>query len=143
MMTPFGGQLRAERERRGLSLDLVHAETKVSLRHLQALEEEHYAELPRGVFRRGIVRAYLRAIGLDEQPWLPRFEQSLAEHGMADPAQPDEKAWATFATNVKNARAGTGRRSGIRWWGVLLLLVLVAAAGFAVWQFVLKPRLRL
>lgn len=74
-MTGFGEALRFERERRGISLHALSAETKVQPRHFLALEQDAFGELPGGVFRRGILRAYLHALELEEQEWVPRFDQ--------------------------------------------------------------------
>ena len=143
-MATFGQELREERERRGLSLETLCAQTRVQQRYLTALEQDQYAVLPGGVFRKGIVRAYLMATGLAENDWMPRFQQSLDEHARAqglEPAQ-DGEAWATFAENVRRNRAGAGRRSSVRWLGVLLLFLLLAAAAWAVWHFLLRTRVR-
>ena len=65
-MERFCDELRWERERRQVSIEKISDETKVSSRHLQALEAGEYGALPGGVFRKGIVRSYLaagRAVG--------------------------------------------------------------------------------
>ena len=64
-MTGFGEALRLERERRGISLEALSAETKVRRRHFLALEQDEFGELPGGIFRRGILRAYLHALELE------------------------------------------------------------------------------
>jgi cytoskeletal protein RodZ len=141
-MTGFGEDLKRERENRGITLESLAAETRVQLRHLAALEQGEYETLPGGLFRRSIARAYLTAAGLEEQTWLPRFEQSLREHSTADGAKPapDGEAWATFAENVKRNRSGGAPSHRLRWLGVLALLVLITALAWAVWHFLLQGR---
>lgn len=134
----FGGALRLERQRRGLTLEDLCDGTKIQLRHLEALESGELTALPGGVFRRGIVRAYLKMVGLEEAVWLSRFEASSAGLKTVD----EQEAWATFAANVKRRRAVPTRSSTGRWLGVLLLLLVVAAAGWAVWRFALRPRVQ-
>lgn len=143
-MATFGQELREERERRGLSLEILCAQTRVQQRYLTALEQDDYAALPGGVFRKGIVRAYLTAAGLAEEDWLPRFQQSFDEHARqaGGPVAPGTDDWAAFAENVRRNRVGTGRRSSVRWLGVLVLFLVLAAAAWAVWQFLLRNRLR-
>ena len=80
-MERFCDQLRRERERRKVSIEAICEETKVSSRHLHALEAGEYGQLPGGVFRKGIVRSYLAAVGLDETTWIERFEATLRESG--------------------------------------------------------------
>ncbi len=139
-MGQFGSELRLERERRGISLETMCALTKLSLRQLLDLEAENYAQLPGGVFRKGFVRSYLGAIGLDEATWLERFEASYRASGLAGT---DEIDWAGFAENVRNGRAGSaGPSSRGRWLGVAAMLTLLTVLGWCVWQFVVHPRLR-
>src|SRR5665213_281462 len=96
-MERFCDELRWERERRQVSIEKICEETKVSSRHLQALEAGEYGSLPGGVFRKGIVRSYLGALGLDETHWIPRFESALREIGATE----EEDDWAEFAENVR------------------------------------------
>jgi len=71
-MERFGDELRRERMRRKVSMESISEETKISVRHLEALEAGEYDSLPGGVFRKGIVRSYLAAVGLEETPWIER-----------------------------------------------------------------------
>jgi cytoskeletal protein RodZ len=142
-MTGFGSALKSERERTGLTLQAIADQTKVSTRHLEALEEEDFGVLPKGVFRRGIARAYVLALGLDEIPWLERFQQSHEAYARASgETLPDEQAWAAFAENVKKNRVPTSQRTDIRWLGLLAMLIALAAAAWAVWHYILQSRLR-
>jgi cytoskeleton protein RodZ len=136
-MVRFGDELRWERERRQVSMERVSAETKVSLRHLEALEAGEYGELPGGVFRKGIVRSYLAAVGLDESPWIERFEASLRESG-ADSQNAD---WTEFAENVRRNRSGGGQKTNMRWMGVGSMVTMLGVLGWAVWKFALHGRL--
>ncbi len=132
----FGEALRMERERRGMSLEGLCAETKVNARQMEALERGDYDALPGGVFRRGIVRAYLHALALDETQWMPRFQSSYEGHLKASgkSLEADDEAWVTFAQNVKKNR-GKGRdRTALRWMGVALLALLLGVAAFFVWR---------
>jgi cytoskeletal protein RodZ len=142
VLAGFGDELRSERERRGVSLERMCAETKVNSRHLDALERGDYKALPGGVFRRGIVRAYLSSLGLEEREWMPRFEKSYASfaNSTGQTIQPDE-AWATFAANVKKDRGPARQRNTARWMGVLALFLLLVAAVWAVWHYLLLQKL--
>ena len=141
-MTGFGNALREQREQRGLSLQTLSEQTKVSVRQLEALEAEDFEALPRGVFRKGIVRAYLKAAGLEESHWFPRFEAShqAATGSSPDPATNPE-AWAEFAENVRRGRPNLKHSHGLRWVGVLLMLAALVAAAWAVWHYILRFRL--
>jgi cytoskeleton protein RodZ len=137
-MERFCDELRWERERRQVSIDKICEETKVSSRHLLALEAGEYDALPGGVFRKGIVRSYLAALGLDEVSWIERFEASLQEHGSVATSGED---WVEFAENVRRNRAGSESGTGLRWAGVAMMLASLAALGWGVWHLALHGRL--
>lgn len=81
-MGAFGDRLRREREMRGITLDEITESTKISRRHLEALESEHFDQLPGGVFNKGFVRAYARFLGIDE-------DQAVADYSAASNEQPE------------------------------------------------------
>jgi cytoskeleton protein RodZ len=66
-MASFGESLRRERELRGVSLREIAEGTKISLRFLQALEEDRTEVLPGGLFPRAFVKQYAQFIGLDPE----------------------------------------------------------------------------
>lgn len=129
----FGRELQQQREARGVALEAIATGTKVSLLHLRALEAEKRADLPGGVFNKGIVRSYCRFVGLEEAEWLQRFATSE----MGEAAEPD---LAAFAESVRRNRLTSASHEGRGWWGVLLMLVALAALGWAVWHFAVRPR---
>jgi cytoskeleton protein RodZ len=137
-MGRFCDELRGERERRKVSLESICEETKVSSRHLHALEAGEYSQLPGGVFRKGIVRSYLGALGLDEATWLERFEASLRDSGTVSA---DGNDWIEFAENVRRNRIATQPATGLRWMGVGMMLASLMALGWGVWKFALHGRL--
>jgi len=66
-MGQFGDKFRKAREKKELSLEDVSNVTKISTRMLQAIEEEHFDQLPGGVFNRGFIRAYAKHLGLNSE----------------------------------------------------------------------------
>lgn len=136
-MGQFGEELRRERETRGIALEAITDSTKISGRHLNALEQEQFDRLPGGVFNRGIVRGYARVVGLDEETWVDRFMSAYHASGMVIQ---DDADWTKFAENVVKQRvAETDRQTlRLRWAGVFLLLVLIAGLGWFVYHFVHK-----
>ena len=78
-MGAFGEKLRQQREQRGIELDAISNTTKISTRMLRALEEEHFDQLPGGVFNKGFVRAYARYVGLDEEEAITDYLAALRE----------------------------------------------------------------
>jgi transcriptional regulator with XRE-family HTH domain len=128
-MGSFGEDLRKERLARGFALEDISAVTKISQRHLIALEQEKFRQLPGGILSKGIVRGYAGAIGLDPQDWTERFLQAFNTTGQITD---EDSGWSTFASNVGKARLL--RREAVevrlRWIGAILLLLVVAGAAF-------------
>jgi transcriptional regulator with XRE-family HTH domain len=69
----FGQRLRRERERRGLSLEQIAAETKVSVDLWQGLERGDLSRWPAGIFARAFVRTYATRLGLNAKEILDEF----------------------------------------------------------------------
>ncbi len=130
-MGQFGQELRREREARGIGLESITGSTKISGRHLIALEQEQFAALPGGVLNKGIVRGYARACGLDEEAWVGRYLSAYRESGEI---KDDDRSWMEFAQNVGNARKGENSDPAskldpderMRWAGVAAMLLLLA-----------------
>lgn len=95
----FGATLRAARESAGLSLRYIADRTKHSVSSFDALEKNRIAQLPGGIYRRAIVRAYAAEVGLDSESTLRAF---LELH-------PDEVPTAEMLN-----LAGTPRRGPLR-----------------------------
>jgi len=133
-MGQFGEDLRRERESRGIALETITDTTKISSRHLAALEQDQFERLPGGVFNKGIVRGYARVVGLDEDAWVDRYMSAYQQSGML---KPDDAGWVEFAENVVKGRKESDRPDlRLRWAGVVLLLVLIAGLGWFVYHFV-------
>ena len=133
-MERFCDDLRRERERQQVSLETISQITKVSRRHLLELEAGDYANLPGGVFRKGILRSYLSTLELDPAPWVQRFEQCLAI--LEQPAETPESL-AAFAENIRRSRGET-RPEPTRWPGVVAMFLLLLVFGWCVWRFALR-----
>jgi cytoskeleton protein RodZ len=74
-MTNFGASFKKARESRGVSLDQIAAETRISTRFLVAIENEEFNLLPGGIFNRGFVRSYAEKIGLDPDQAVAEYER--------------------------------------------------------------------
>jgi cytoskeletal protein RodZ len=84
----FAEYLRAERERRRLTLEQIADETKIASRHLAALERGDVRNRPGGMYRRAMMRAYAESIGVDREYALRQFEQAFD----APPSHPEVPA---------------------------------------------------
>jgi cytoskeletal protein RodZ len=128
-MGNFGEDLRMERLSRGIALEEITAITKISQRHLIALEQDRFRLLPGGILSKGIVRGYASALGLDPNDWTERFLKAYTASGqMLD----DDRSWLEFAANVGKARSQRSdtMEKRLRWVGVILLLLVGIAGAF-------------
>ena len=136
-MDHFGEALRCERQRRSVSLEDISQTTKVTVRSLQALESEAFDQLPGGILSKGIVRSYVRCLGLDESEWVARFLDASGQKVEPVQISPNgNKDWAAFALNVSTTRVREITDAKLRWVGVFVLLLLLAGFGWIVWGFV-------
>lgn len=133
-MGNFGEDLRTERITRGVALEEITAVTKISQRHLVALEQERFRLLPGGILSKGIVRGYTGALGLDQNAWTERFLQAYTASGQT---VEDDRGWTAFAANVGRARIlrHDAVEVRLRWIAVVLLLLVVVAAGYLTFRY--------
>ena len=117
--TPFGEHLKREREMRGVSLNEISAATRIGTRFLEAIENDHWNELPGGAFNRGFIRSIARYLGLDE-------DNLVAEYSLETSADANTRAAAQFVKPGRNWRPVVGA-------AVILLALL--AAGLLVHHF--------
>ena len=66
-------RLRMAREQKGLSHRQLADATKLSVRAIELLERDALAQLPSGIYRRSIVRAIAREVGLNADQLLAEF----------------------------------------------------------------------
>jgi cytoskeletal protein RodZ len=65
------------RQEKGLSLEEIARSTSISLRFLQAIENEDFAELPSGVYSTSYIRQYATAIAYDPSAVLERYREQM------------------------------------------------------------------
>jgi hypothetical protein len=77
----FGPVLRAARERKGVTLKQLAAETKLSAELWESLEENDLTRWPKRVFARSYVRDYAMRVGLDADDVVNEFCRLFPEWG--------------------------------------------------------------
>ena len=132
-MSSFGAQLKQEREKQGVTLEDISLSTKIGTRMLRALEEEHFDQLPGGIFNKGFIRAYARCLGMDE-------EQAIADYLAATGASPatrkpeNNDQAPDFSPILEPPPREPSKSQGLPW-GTLAVALLIVALGFAGWGF--------
>jgi cytoskeletal protein RodZ len=77
-MGSVASELKSEREKRKISLAQIAADTHISLRHLESLEEGRFGDLPGGMYNRAFLRAYCATLNLDQQEIIQRYEEEVS-----------------------------------------------------------------
>jgi len=76
-MASLGQELKRERELRAIPLKEIANITKISIRYLQALEEDRLDILPGSFFIKGVIQAYAKAIGVEENYFLNKYHEDM------------------------------------------------------------------
>lgn len=118
----FGDWLRRQREMREISLRDIADRTKISLRYLQAMEDNRFDLLPAPIFAKGFLREYARYVGLSPDEVVNHY---LSVQQQANPEEEGVKKDTTLAAQrphrVKPVRSWT--------YGLFLALSLLALVG--------------
>lgn len=119
-----GEQLHAARTDKGLTLNEVAAQTRIPMRHLEALEKSDFGALPGSTYSLGFAKSYARFVGLDANTLAGELRAELAQGGHAGfvPATPDYEP--TDPSRVPP-----------RWlaWSAAAIAIL-AIAGYLLWR---------
>ena len=124
-----GPQLRAARERAGLTIEQVAAETRIPQRHLHTIEAGDFAALPARTYAVGFSRTYAKLVGLNEGDVA---EMVRAELDAQEPAP---------RTRPASFEPGDPARvpSGGLVWVALVALVLLALGAFVFMRTLFAP----
>ncbi len=91
-MSGFGKKFRSARDAKGLSLNQIAEETRISARFLRAIEQETFHLLPGGVFNRGFIRTYATQVGLDPDIAVAEYADLTEETVVEEPSRSPELA---------------------------------------------------
>ncbi len=80
-MKSLGEYLRAERQARGISLEQIFAETRISMEMLRAIENGNVEQLPAPILIKGFLKAYAEKIGLDPEEVIVEYQNVIEEVG--------------------------------------------------------------
>lgn len=117
--------LRTIRVARGLSLDDVSARIKYRPHVIDALENERWDELPQGIGLKTLAKSYARFLDVDFEALEPVLKDRLplTRAGIADHT----------STRAIGGSMEEGGSSGSLGWVVLVLVVIGALLGAAIW----------
>ena len=90
-MSAFGKKFSSARDAKGLSLDQVAEETRISTRFLRAIEQETFHLLPGGIFNRGFIRTYATQVDLDPDIVVAEYQELTEETVVEQPSLSTER----------------------------------------------------
>ena len=124
--TTVGSILRRQRETKRMGLAEVSRVTRIPLGTLEAIEQDHFDDLPGEVFVKGFLKSYAQTVGLVPDDVVARYSSSRRVTDVNP---------LPVASPVQAAREGQSRRFGVAIALVLLLILFTLAL-----SIVLKPR---
>lgn len=89
---PVGDRLHAARLAQGLSLDDVAMQTRVPLRHLEAIENSQWDNLPAPTYSIGFAKSFAEVVGLDRKEIGDELRIELGGGRVATPVETFEPA---------------------------------------------------
>lgn len=114
-----GGMLRAERERRGLSVQHAAEEMHLDVRVIEAIEQNRFLTLGAPVYAKGHLRKYAALVGLSPATVLERYEALSGTPTVPTPIP------AAIATPVRAERRRIPKLP------LLIVVAIAVAAGLA------------
>jgi cytoskeleton protein RodZ len=127
-MATLGERLRQEREAKGVSLEDIASQTRIGVRMLKAIEEEHFEQLPGGIYNKAFLRQYASFLGLDQEQVVREYD--LATGAAQETSAPQPK----FSPEAPTTRAP----SFVLPWN-LATLALIPIAAVTLWLVFRAP----
>ncbi len=129
----IGQALAEKRLSQKLTIEDVSARIKYSVRFIQALESDHWDDLPSGLALRGLIKSYTRLLGADAQPAEDALKDRIGviRGGIAN--HTSTRSLATHETD-RTQQSSVG-------WLALIGIVVVAAVAIAISQGIIPKAL--
>jgi transcriptional regulator with XRE-family HTH domain len=132
----FGARLKAKRQQKGISLEIIAAASKISVSLFASLERGDLSRWPKGLFRRSYFREYLRAVGLPTEPTLSEFLRLFPDEDRPAVAEPrgesvEPPLALTLATSGDEGATRAARRLRAAAIDALIILIVSCAAAWS------------
>lgn len=113
-MDSIGVTLRTEREKRGLSVEEAHENTKIIVQNISALEEDRFDSFPNKVYARAFLRDYANFLGLDSGELLTEYEDKWSPKAVPDsvPVKKPGSFWRVLGYSVLTLAIAAGLGAG-------------------------------
>jgi len=130
-MQSVGKFIRATRLEAGLSLEQISAHTRISIRNLQAIEEDDISVMPSAFFYKSFVNQFGRTLGIESDTLAPLIESMLPR--IPEPLVPGQAERIAKGVVIRSS----SRPRNYKWLFSVgsLALALVCCSGFyAFWE---------
>ncbi len=119
-----GEHLKSEREKASMSLEDVAGKTRITIRHLEALEASQHTKLPGKTYILGFAKAYARALGLDDAEIAAQLREELA--------QSEELTNHNYVETFEPASARRIPSKALAW--TIAIIAAIALAAYLIWR---------
>ncbi len=125
-----GERLRQVRVAQKREIAEVASALNIPARHLHALENDDYRQLPEPPFIRGYLRGYARVLGVDGNALVTRFDELYQE----DTGQPLEARLSNSPLRPMGKLRARDRKASVRWLVLLVGLLGLLTVGLLAYQ---------
>lgn len=122
--TTVGERLKSEREKASMSLEDVAGKTRITTRHLEALEGSQHNKLPGKTYIIGFAKAYARSLGLDDSEIATQLREELADS--------DQFANHNHVESYEPAAASRIPSKALAW--TIAIIAAIALAAYLIWR---------
>ena len=126
---PVGSELKAARNKAGISVEVISQRTKISVSRLVALEKSDFKNLPTGLYLFSTVRAYAREVHIDPEPIVERLRAEFADKDALDALHALDATGALAAKNLGDAKRSKQEQSNLLRNAAIAAGVVLMAAG--------------
>ncbi len=116
-----GEILRAAREAKGLSLEQVASETRISMRHLQQIEAGSFEGLPGRTYAVGFAKSFAKTVGLNQNEIADKVRAEMELEPISTPVSSD----------FEPGDASRGPSGRLVWFSLFAVVLLLAGLFFA------------
>ncbi len=119
-----GAKLKAARERQSLSLEDIAGKTRITLRHLEAIEDSKFHKLPGTTYVIGFAKAYARCLDMNDGEIATELREELATSGHSSSTARIE--------NYEPAAVSSIPSKALAW--TAAIIAAIALAAFLIWR---------
>lgn len=119
-----GERLKSERERASISIEDIASKTRITIRHLEAIEASQHSKLPGKTYILGFAKAYARSLGLDDGEIAAQLREELA--------QSDELTNHNYVESYEPAAASRIPSKALAW--IIAIIAAIALAAYLIWR---------